>query len=243
MKREIRSVYYSYEHGDESLPHLKDLVSEEPDPMKSKIIGYLRTHCVAACPGIIQDEINPDQVIGCGNMYSDGTYIWRDVFCNYVDRYNIPVPEEFRNHILENYDERMKRHFLLRLIDRVDIHNNPYLGFTYDVSIERTGVIHYKNNTDCKDGALLKIKSDDAKYIINPIMSELFCYDSDDHGYSVIDGHYWKLTFFKQDKVIDEIEGRTHEDPWRYNQIKRVLEFAERYIPKDLGSNFMNEDE
>ena len=96
MIREIRSVYYSYERGDESLPHLKDLVSKDPDPMKDKIMDYLRTHCIAACPGIVHDEINPDKVIGCGNRYSDGTYYWNDVFFNYVDRYNIPVPEEFR---------------------------------------------------------------------------------------------------------------------------------------------------
>ena len=44
MKREIRQVNYSYKHGDESLPHLKDLVSETPDSEKSKIVAYLKTH-------------------------------------------------------------------------------------------------------------------------------------------------------------------------------------------------------
>ena len=170
MKREHKPVNYSYEHGDVSLPHLKDLVSESPDPMKEKILGYLRTHCTVTCPGIVKDEINPEITIGYGNIYSDGTYYWNDVFFNYVDRYNVPVPEDFRNHILENYDQRMKRHALLRLIDRVEIHNNPYLGYEYNVCIEKSGVIRYRNNTDCADGAVLLIKAEDAQYIIDELL-------------------------------------------------------------------------
>ena len=50
------------------------------------------------------------------------------------------------------------------------------------MSIERTGIIRYKNNTDCRDGALLYKNPEYAQYIINPMMSELFCYDSDNHG-------------------------------------------------------------
>ena len=117
MKREHRQVNYSFEHGDKSLPYLKDLVSETKDPMKSKIMAYLRVHCVMLTPGVIQDEINPDKTIGYCHRFSDGTYWWNDVFCNYVDRYNIPVPEEFRNHILANFNQRMKRHAWLKLVD------------------------------------------------------------------------------------------------------------------------------
>ncbi|MCI9271616.1 MAG: hypothetical protein HFH11_10810 [Dorea sp.] len=238
MKR--KPVNYSYEHGDETLPHLKDLVSDIPDPMKEKILEYLRTHCILACSGMIKDEINPDKTIGYGNLYSDGTYFWNDVFCNYVDRYNIPAPETFRNHILENYNQRMKRHTTLRLIDRVEIHNNPYLGYEYNVSIEKSGLIRYQNNTDCKDGAVLRIKAEDAQFIINPIMTELFCYDADEHGMATIDGYHWKLKFYRKGELIDEIEGWPSEDKWRYGRLKEILEFAERYIPKDLGSEQMN---
>lgn len=240
MKREHKPVKYSYEHGDESLPHLKDLVSDSPDPMKGKLLGYLRTHCILVCPGIVKDEINPEITIGCGNIYSDGTYFWDDVFFNYVDRYNVPIPEAFRKHILENYNRRMKRHALLRLIDRLEIHNNPYLGYEYNVGIEKSGVIRYQTNTDCRDGALLLIKAEEAQYIIDPIMTELFCYDTDEHGEAMIDGYHWKLKFFIKDELVDEIEGWPNEDNWRYGQLKRILEFAERYIPKNLGSNQMN---
>ena len=59
MKREIWQVNYSYEHGDETLPRLADLVSQTPDPEKRKIMAYLKTHCILTCPGVIYDEITP----------------------------------------------------------------------------------------------------------------------------------------------------------------------------------------
>lgn len=240
MKHEHRQVNYSYEHGDESLPLLKNLVSETQDPMKSKLMEYLKTNCIIACPGIIEDEINPGNIIGCGNQYSDGIYFWDDVFFNYVDQYNIPVPEEFRNHILENFDRRMKRHALLQLIDRVEIHNNPYLAFEYNFSIEKSGVIWYRNNTDCKDGAVFLIKADDAQYIINPGMTELFCYDTDEHGVVMIDGHHWEILFYRKDELVDKIEGLSGEDKWRYGKFREIVELSERYIPKALGYELMN---
>lgn len=112
-------VKYSYEHGDTSLPKLKDLVSAIEDPEKTKILAYLRTNDVIACLGAIRDEINPDRYIGHGDQYTDGTYYWTDAFINYVDKYNIPVPPVFREHILSNFNARMKRHAMLNLIDRV----------------------------------------------------------------------------------------------------------------------------
>ena len=240
MKREIRQVNYSYEHGDESLPYLKDLVSETPDLEKSKIVAYLKTHCILASPGIKYDEITPGKTIGSGNIFSDGVYYWNDQFTNYVNRYNIPVPQEFRQHILENFNHRMKRHALLRLVDCAEISNNPYLGYQYDVSVNKNGVIKYNNNTDCQDGAVLQINADDAEYIIDPIMTELFCYDADGHGEPIIDGYHWKLTFYRKGQIMDEVEGWPGEDQWRYGRIKGIVKFAERYIPKDLGSRYMN---
>ncbi|MDE7285437.1 MAG: hypothetical protein K2N55_01145, partial [Lachnospiraceae bacterium] len=146
----------------------------------------------------------------------------------------------------ENYNVRMKRHAQLCLIDSVEIYNNPYMGYRYNVRIYRNGVIQYKNNTDCLNGAVLYIKPEDAQYIIDPIMSEIFCYDADEHGTAMMDGYYWKLTFYKNSETIDEIEGWPNENRWRYGEVKGIIEFAERYIPKDLGSarmNFYKEDD
>lgn len=158
-----------------------------------------------------------------------------------MDKYNIPVPVEFRNHILKNYKQRMRRHLLLKLVDRVVIHNNTYMGRQYEITILKTGTIWYQNNMDCIDGAMLYVRPEDAEYIIDPIMSEIFYYDADDRGTATIDGYHWKLIFYIKHKMIDTIEGWPNEDLWRYREIKHIIEFAERFIPKDMGTRYMNE--
>lgn len=240
MKRDNKQIAYSYENGDETLPHIKDLVSDIPDSEKSIIMSYLKTHCIVACSGIIYDKINPDEVIGVGNIFSDGTYIWNDEFYNYVDRYNIPIPKEFRDHILKNFSSRMERHMQMSLIDSVEIQNNPFLGYQFNVRINKNGIINYKNNIDCKDGTVIYIKPDEARYIIDPIMTELFCYDSDEHGRAIIDGYHWKIIFYKDSEIIDKIEGWSGEDKWRYEEFKSIIKFAERYVLKNLGLEYMN---
>ena len=52
-------VPYAYEHGDKTLPRLRDLLSKTLDPDKERIFAYLKTNCFAACPGIFHDEITP----------------------------------------------------------------------------------------------------------------------------------------------------------------------------------------
>ena len=89
------------------------------------------------------------------------------------------------------------------------------------------------------DDILFRINKETAGHIINPAASELFCYDSDNHGKALIDGYHWKLTFMQNERIIDIIEGTNGEDNRRYNQIKSVIEFAERFIPYDLGSAYM----
>lgn len=84
------------------------------------------------------------------------------------------------------------------------------------------------------------IKPEDTSYIIDPITTELFCYDSDNHGGPIIDGYHWKIVFYIGDEIVKEVEGWPREDKWRYGEIKRIIEFAERYVPKDLGSKYMN---
>ena len=230
MKRERKIIAYSFEHGDKSLPCLKDLISDKEDPEKSRILSYLRMNCIAASPGIVVDEINPERYIGCGNLFSDGTYVWDDVFINYVERYNIPVPDEVRAHILENFNARMKRHCLLRLIDRIEVVNAPDEQHEFSVQVYSNGDVLYKNVAG-DSFEKMHIDPNDAKYIIDPIMSDLFCYDSDEHGEPKEGGYHWKITFYKGDKVVDTVEGRPGEDDWRRKEFLGRIEFMERYIP------------
>lgn len=178
-------------------------------------------------------------IIGYGNIYSDGLYYWTDVFINYVDKYNVPVPAEFRKRIMSNYESRRKRHMLLRMVNRLEIYNEAAYDKRYRVCIHRNGLIEYRDLFQSNDDILFRINKETAGHIINPAASELFCYDSDNHGKALIDGYHWKLTFMQNERIIDIIEGTNGEDNRRYNQIKSVIEFAERFIPYDLGSAYM----
>lgn len=71
-------------------------------------------------------------------------------------------------------------------------------------------------------------------------MTDLFCYDTDEHGQPIIDGYYWKLTFYKKDQIVDVIEGWPGEDEWRRKKFKSIVAFAERFIPKDLGGEYLD---
>ena len=229
---------YCRECGDDSLPPLADLVSDTPDPMKGKILAYLRTNIVLFGLGYRPDALNPTKRVN-SYVYSDGTYKWTERFAYYVDEYNIPVPSEFREHILENFNSRMKRHALFRLVDSVEIHNNPYLGYQYNVRVYKSGMVQYCNVEDCRDGALLFIKAEDASLIIEQMM-QLFCYDCGDQGHVCIDAYHWELLFYrKSGELIESIEGWDGEDPWRHREFQKIIAFAERYIPKDLGLKYM----
>lgn len=239
MKRESKWVAYSYEHGDKSLPHLKDLISDTPDPEKNKLIDYLETNCTMVRIAIVHDEICPDKIIGNGNIFHDGTYRWDDVFTNYVIRYNIPVPKEFRDHILSNYSARKKRHMQLRIVNCIEIRNNPYLGYEYCVRIYKNGVIKYHNNVDCIEEAVMLINPENAEWFIDPIMADLFCYDYDNCGSPAIDGYHWKIVFFRDEKVIDQKEGWEGEDCLRYKSFRSIIRFVEGRISKELGLTYM----
>lgn len=244
LERPRIQITFCREYGDESLLPLKDLVSSVPDEKKELILDYLRTNYTLACPGIVYDILDPKNVIGDGSIYMDGTYAWPDYLPAYIEKYNIRIPDFFRNHILENYESRKQVHKLLKLVDKIIIRNNPYLGYHCEVCISRNGLIEYQNNTDSIDKVILMIAPSDAAWIINPIMVDLFCYDDEDgHGQAMIDGYHWEIDFFIKGTLQKHVEGWPGENSWRHTEIERIVHFAERYIPKDLGGKYMYEDE
>lgn len=236
----LQTVEYSYESGDESLPHLKELAGNTPDEHKDIILEYLNENCICACAGIVQDIVSPDKTIGCGSCFADDRYMWNDCFANYVERYNIPVPREFRNYILKNYGRRKQRHLELQTVDGVEVKNNPYLGCQYEVRIGEDGLISYKNNSDCQDGIVKMMDSQNGDWLIHQVLKQLFCYDVGERGNAVIDGYHWEIKFFRKSDLIYQTEGMNKEPDWRYWNVKQVMEFIERCIQKDMGSSYMD---
>lgn len=230
-----REVAYSFEHGDPSLPPLRELVSSTPDPEKEKILRYLRLrfHHQLACPGIVQDEIDPENVIGGGDLYSDHVYDWQDVFINYVDQYNIPVPEPFRSHVLSNYDACMACFEAYCRVDNAEILCQPKPGQDYRVRIYKNGAIRYQ------DEPLFSIKPDDAHYMIDPILKNLFYFTSEEDHTDIPEAARWQLTFFQNNEPVKRVGGTSVGDRFSYCELTSMLKFMERYIPRDLGARHL----
>lgn len=240
MKRDNIQVCYAYEYGDTSLPHIKDLVSDVSDENKGIIIDYLKQHCIYAKPGRSRvDLINPELRVGIGNIYSDGKYFWDDNLTTYVERYNIPIPKDFREYILSNYKTRKRNHLMLRLTRRIVIRNNPGNGHLYELKLDKDGSVCFKDNGNTLSGVVMNISPEDAAWIINPVLSELYCYDEDEHGTPSPDGYSWSISFYNKKGLTKTIDGYPGESEWRHSQIVAVLDFIERFIPYEIGSSYL----
>ena len=82
------------------------------------------------------------------------------------------------------------------------------------------------------------IRANDAEYIIDEIMTELLCYDEEDHGKPCIDGYNWEIQFFTKKDLAKAIEGWPGENAWRRDEFRMIIEFVERFIPNDLGAKY-----
>lgn len=236
----LTEVVYSKEYGDPTLPKLADMVSNTPDPHKDIILDYLREHCIAGCPGIVYDVVKPDDVIGHGHLYSDDKYFWDDCFTNYVRKYNIPVPSNFRTHILENYTSRKIRHAKHRLLKKIVLIHEPSADQRYSIAIDVHGNVHYENSSDHPNMQSFSIDSRDADYIVHPITESLFCYDIPPVVPMPDNGYRWSIDFYNAKGHVCKIEGWPGEPQERYASIRRLFEFIERETGKDLGTIFTN---
>jgi len=234
-----KKVYYAFEDGDPSLPHVWDLISETPDPDKAMILDYLKTNFILGSPGVIHDVITPGKTIGSGSLYADDLYFWNDALIGYFERYNLKLPDAFHQHILSKYEARKDLHLRHRLLRKIRFMNNPRHGKRYEVEIDKNGSAVYRNNTDCKDGVILVLRREDADWIVHESTAQIFCYDEGDPGKPCIDGHHWRIDFFNAKGLCDTREGWQGEPDYRYNRITRLAEFIERYIDHDLGSSEM----
>lgn len=79
---------------------------------------------------------------------------------------------------------------LLRMVNRLEIYNEAAYDKRYRVCIHRNGLIEYRDLFQSNDDILFRINKETAGHIINPAASELFCYDSDNHGKALIDGYH-----------------------------------------------------
>lgn len=86
---------------NDKYPSIKTLI-HKPINEKEKVIQYMkRSAIIAAAPAIVRDVLNPEIKIPELLLMSDGKYQWRSDIIYYVEKYDLELPEEFINHVLE----------------------------------------------------------------------------------------------------------------------------------------------
>ena len=241
--KRLKDVHFCKEYGSESLPSIKELVSDTPDPAKDIILSYLRTNLILASPGIVKDLFNTNETIGSGDIFSDGKYAWSDFLSSYVEKYNIVLPIEFRNHILKNHKIRARKHIELNLVNKVIIHFS-YFNKMYKCEILKTGQIKYISNFNILfETCETSIASQEAEWIIRQILCPLYCYDNNfKRNVYILDGYSWFVEFYRDEKLMHTSSGKSCDSKWRKEAYKSIIEYIERITQLNLGSEFMQFD-
>lgn len=237
-KPNLIRIGFSSDYRGKSLSSLKAQAVDISDEDKKIILDYLSTNMIWACPGMVRDIFDENCIIGSGHQYTDGKHIWPDYFAAYIRKYNIPIPEEFREYIFKHHEERKKRHLLFKCTDHVKIKNEPRFDRRFEIQIFRNGNVIYKNHLNAPGFMCISIPSDDAAFVINPVMEQLFCYDEENHGSPMIDAYHWEMEFYTKKGLSHKTEGWPGENEWRRQEFARILQFAERCIHQSLGSEF-----
>jgi hypothetical protein len=90
---------------------MKEDFSEESSPLASRIIAYLDSgEVILASPSRSVDVFSGEMIGHTKCIRTDGTFSWSDSLSYYVRKYNLRLPAEFLDKILdtqiENYMEK-----------------------------------------------------------------------------------------------------------------------------------------
>ena len=87
---------------NDKYPSIKTFINK-PMEEKEKVVQYMntRSEVIAAAPAIVRDVLNPEVKIPELLLMSDGKYQWRSDIIYYVEKYDLELPEEFVNYVLE----------------------------------------------------------------------------------------------------------------------------------------------
>ena len=85
-------------------PSIKDHIQDEPHKSKAAILKHLRggnVHMVTASRivDVFSGETTNVELV----FMDDGKYSWSSKIPYYVDKYNLQLPKDFENHILNNH--------------------------------------------------------------------------------------------------------------------------------------------
>lgn len=105
-KEIIMSVYigqYS-EMSKKFTDSIKDNISDVPIRNKGTVLNYLRRgKTLCASTGYVIDAFTGKNSFVRNQMYSDGMFSWSSKVIYYFEKYNLKLPQDFIDYVLNKY--------------------------------------------------------------------------------------------------------------------------------------------
>jgi hypothetical protein len=103
MKLKKVGFFRELRHGMLDGPLLRSLISEAPQENEQRIVSYLKGGVMfIATPAIVEDVLDPGQLIGSPHILTDGVWAWSGDLPHYVEKYHVCLPSEFVAHMEKN---------------------------------------------------------------------------------------------------------------------------------------------
>ena len=100
-------ILFKYEEFGPGMgyPSIRNHLMNEPYEEKEKIIEYMKKGHVHMVNGSrMKDVFTGEPIKGEMLFMDDGKYSWTSKLIYYVDKYNLELPEDFIDHILNQQD-------------------------------------------------------------------------------------------------------------------------------------------
>lgn len=92
------------EYGSDNGISMRDCFQKEPYLGKEKIVSYLKNNgeATAATAGVSKDRLTQERIKGERGLvhYTDGVFTWISDLAYHVEKYNLRLPKEFEEHVL-----------------------------------------------------------------------------------------------------------------------------------------------
>ncbi|WP_225812235.1 hypothetical protein [Streptomyces spinosus] len=85
-------------HGRPDCPALRDSVRDHAAPDEEKLVRYLRAGSALAVTGSPAHDALSGEFIGALELHTDGEWFWYSDLAHYVERYHVPLDEDFTDH-------------------------------------------------------------------------------------------------------------------------------------------------
>lgn len=80
---------------------MKDDFSKTPSPFNQKIVAYLNNgELVLASPSVVYDVFSGEKIAQTNCILTDGEFSWTNSLGYYVQEYNLQIPKELEDKIL-----------------------------------------------------------------------------------------------------------------------------------------------